>query len=261
MMRNSAEQSGAAVAGPGAGWGEWWGGRLGRSLLALERDRLDEQLRDIFGTHLLQVGCELEETLLAASPIQHRVVLARECRPVRHGSPLCAAPAALPLAAESVDLVGLLHVLEFEPQPDEVLREVHRVLTGEGHLVVTGFNPWSLWGLRQLLRRSNDAPPWSGQFLSAGRVRDWLAMLDFELLRSETMFFRPPMAHQAALRRLQFMERWGQTCCPGLGGVFLLIARKRLVPLTPIKPRWQPRHNLIAAGLAEPSARGMGRRG
>jgi hypothetical protein len=45
--------------------------------------------------------------------------------------------------------------LELARDPHHALREVERVLVPEGRVVISGFNPASLWGLRQ----------------SAGRVR------------------------------------------------------------------------------------------
>ena len=59
----------------------------------------------------------------------------------------------LPFASQSIDLVALPHVLEFTDDPHEVLREVARVLMPEGRLIITGFNPLSLWGMRQGMRR------------------------------------------------------------------------------------------------------------
>ena len=55
----------------------------------------------------------------------------------------------LPFATHSIDLVVMPHILEFAEDPHQVLREVERVLVPEGHVVITGFNPASLWGLRQ----------------------------------------------------------------------------------------------------------------
>lgn len=46
---------------------------------------------------------------------------------------------ALPLAARSVQLAVLVHVLEAVSQPDAAIRETARILHGEGRLVVVGF--------------------------------------------------------------------------------------------------------------------------
>ncbi|MCN4144869.1 MAG: class I SAM-dependent methyltransferase [Thiohalomonas sp.] len=48
---------------------------------------------------------------------------------------------------QSVDVVILAHTLEFEMNPQQILREVDRILVPEGKAVFLGFNPFSLWGL------------------------------------------------------------------------------------------------------------------
>ena len=65
-----------------------------------------------------------------------------------------AAPDFLPIETNSIDLVLLPHILEFSSNPHQILREVQRVLMPEGHVIVCGFNPRSLWGVRGLFGRS-----------------------------------------------------------------------------------------------------------
>jgi len=76
-------------------------------------------------------------------------------------------------------------VLEFADEPHQVLREVDRVLVPEGQVVITGFNPSSLWGARQSLCRFGASPflPRSGQFIRLPRIKDWLKLLSFEVNR------------------------------------------------------------------------------
>ncbi|MEE2979141.1 MAG: class I SAM-dependent methyltransferase, partial [Pseudomonadota bacterium] len=85
----------------------------------------------------------------------------------------------LPFASQSIDLVALPHVLEFTDDPHEVLREVARVLMPEGRLVITGFNPLSLWGMRQGMRRlgTESFLPAQSQMIAFTRLKDWLKLL------------------------------------------------------------------------------------
>lgn len=55
----------------------------------------------------------------------------------------------LPFAANSIDLAVLPQRHEFHDNPHQILREVERILIPDGQLVITGFNPLSLWGLRR----------------------------------------------------------------------------------------------------------------
>ena len=87
-----------------------------------------------------------EVDLLRENRITHKLRIANL------GSPdLYAKCHELPIATQSIDLVLLPHVLEFAEEPHAVLREVDRVMMPEGRLVIVGFNPWSLWGMRSAL--------------------------------------------------------------------------------------------------------------
>jgi len=150
--------------------------------------------------------------------------------------------------------VVLPHTLEFERDPHEVLREVDRILIPEGHVVVLGFNPWSLWGMWRLLRCRSGKAPWCGDFLSLLRIKDWMALLGFDVVLVRRYFYRPPLQRVGIMKKLSFMERLGSKLWPHLSGAYLLVAQKRVATLTPIKPRWSPRRRLMGS-LARPSAR------
>lgn len=228
---------------------------VGRTLLRQEREHLEPVLNTLFGYHAVQVGCLPGEDLLSQCRIPHRVVLDPDSGKPAH-TVLCAYPDALPIQTDSVDVVVLPHTLEFERAPHEILREVDRVLIPEGHVLILGFNPWSLWGIAALLcgRRKHPVPPWCGKFLSLTRLTDWLALLGFKVVLTREFFFRPPIQHEGTLRRLNFMERLGSKYSNRVGGAYLLVAQKRVFTLTPIRPRWRARRSMVGK-LARPAAR------
>ncbi|MEW6353264.1 MAG: methyltransferase domain-containing protein [Pseudomonadota bacterium] len=233
----------------------WYRLRLGSLLLEAECARMAEVLPDLFGYHLLQVGAPADVDLLSTSRISHRIVLDADTG--AHGAhppQLYARPDALPIASDSVDVVVLPHTLEFAPDPHQVLREAERVLIAEGSVVILGFNPWSLWGVWRLLLMRGGEPPWCGRFLSLTRIRDWLALLGFDEIQMRPYFFRPPLHHTGVMHKLNFMEHLGARLWPKLAGAYLLVAKKRVSTLTPIKPRWRQR-SLLGAGVAEPTVR------
>lgn len=230
----------------------WYGRFPGRTLDAREREELEAVLSTLFGYHALQVGCLCAQDLLSSSRISHRLVMDPD-KDDQLPLGLFAYPDSLPVRSDSLDLVLLPHTLEFERMPHRILREVDRVLIPEGHVVILGFNPWSLWGLfSYMLRWRKQAPPWCARFVSQTRIKDWLALLGFDVIEFKAFFFRPPLAHEGLMRRLQWMERLGAKAWPGFGNVYLLVAKKRITTLTPIKPRWRPRRSLIGK-LAEPT--------
>lgn len=238
----------------GAQMRQWYDSPLGERLRAQERHHLEEILPNLFGYHLLQVGA-VADGLLAASRVLHRVTMGvgQDRGPDR--TQLCGDPGQLPISGDSLDALILYHTLDFAADPRQVLREAERVLVAEGSLVIVGFNPWSLWGLwRSLARRRSGVAPWCGRFVGLPRLRDWLSLLGFEVLSTGQLFQRPPLQRPALLERLSFME--GRRLLPG--GVYVLVARKKVITMTPVKPRWRPRRSLVS-GLADTASRNAAR--
>ena len=233
----------------------WYSLDLGQTLLETEAARLNAILSNLFGYHLLQVGQIGDADLLAGSRITHRMLLGLD---VGTGGriDLYAGADALPLASDSIDVAVLPHTLEFESDPHQVLREIERVLIPEGHVVILGFNPWSLWGLWRLFLRRGAYPPWCGTFRGLTRIKDWLALLGFDTIEEHGYFFRPPLQNVRVMQKLTFMEKLGARGWPGLAGCYVLLARKRVATLTPIKPSWR-RSRLMGARVVEPTTSRM----
>ena len=163
---------------------------LGQRVYALERKLAGEALAQVFGWQLLQIGLWGDDDgLIAEGRTQRKAVLAW------HGSRPGGRPAAirsrtdsLAIASDSVDAVVLPHTLEYEPEPHEILREVGRILSAEGHLIVFGFRPLSSWGLRHLFARDG-FPPGLERMIGEGRLRDWLKLLGFEIVDARRYLF------------------------------------------------------------------------
>ena len=239
----------------------WYLHGAGSLLLEAELAQMDEVLQNLFGYHLLQIGRPHDKDLLASSRISHRIVLDDDIeRGDCSATLLRSALDELPIASDSIDVVVLPHTLEFEPDPHRILREVERVLIAEGHVVLLGLNPWSLWGVVRWMRARQGSPPWCGRFRGLIRVKDWLALLGFDIIVTHQYFFRPPLQSAGLMRKLMFMEKMGARLWPRLSGAYLVVAKKRVTTMTPIKPRWKPRRSLIPVP-AKPCARGMRRVG
>jgi SAM-dependent methyltransferase len=212
---------------------DWFQTPLGQYLLEKERAYLDDVTPDIFGFHALQLGMPGVD-LLRESRIAHKMRVATLGEP-----DLYAKCHELPIATQSVDLVVLPHVLEFAGEPHAILREVDRVMMPEGRLVIVGFNPWSLWGLRSSLGYSRDQHPWNGRFLSLLRVKDWLALLGFDVSAGRLIAYAPPFDSDKVRRRFGFMEPAGDRWWAVGGAVYLLQAIKRVRGMRLITPAWQ----------------------
>ncbi len=210
---------------------DWLEGSHGKYLLEREQDFIDHSVADIFGYNALQIGLP-QHDLLRASRIPLHVTAGKE-------------PAAqiridaeeLPFETGSIDLVLLPHVLEFDLHPHQILREVERIMMPEGHVIITGFNPRSLWGMRRVLSSKMEYP-WCGSFIALPRIKDWLALLGLEVVAGRFACYAPPLTNPAWLRRMRFMEpagdRWWAVC----GGVYFLQAIKRVPGMRLMKPQW-----------------------
>jgi SAM-dependent methyltransferase len=236
---------------------EWFATPVGAALLDAERALLDAILPNLFGYYLLQIGALARAETVSASRIRGRVCVF-EAPPAQTAD--CAgvygSAQALPMATDSVDVVLLQHVLEFQPSAHETLREVERVLVPEGHVIVVALNPLSLLGLWRMLARRRGGLPWSGRFFGLTRLKDWMALLGFDTLEVRTAFFRPPFSKPALLDRARVLETLGARLWPYAGGAYVLVARKRVATLTPVKPRWRPHRGVVGIRLAEPTASG-----
>lgn len=233
----------------------WYATPLGRALEEAEVGAVREALGVLFGFHMVLVAPPWEGSPLDASRISHRMVMAPGRSSI--GS-FIGDPQHIPVCADTLDLMILPHTLEVVANPHEVLREVDRCLVPEGQVLILGFNPFGLWGLWRLLYGWRRRPPWNGRFISAARVRDWLALLGFDTVSCRPLFFRPPSQALAHVR-LQVLDRLAARGWPMPAAGYQLLARKRVVGMTPVRPRWRPRRSLLAGGLAEPSPRSQPR--
>ena len=108
-----------------------------------------------------------------------------------------------PILTDSVDAIVLPHTLELSRDPHQVLREADRSLIPDGHLVILGFNPRSVWGGRRILSRKDGRMPWDARFLGMSRIKDWLGLLGFDTLHSHYLFQRPPLQNPRLLEKLK----------------------------------------------------------
>lgn len=210
---------------------EWFATEQGGYVLAREQAYFDHTVNDIFGYNALQLGMP-EHDLLRNSRIPLRFSGSDQAEAAVQ---LC--DDELPIATGSIDLVLLPHRLEFVKHPHAILREVERVLMPEGSLIISGFNPHSLWGVHRTLVRGWGFP-WCGHFIALSRIKDWLALLGFEVVGGRFAAYAPPFAQTKWLERNKFMEAAGDRWWAVSGGIYFVHAVKRVPGMRLIKPRW-----------------------
>jgi len=234
---------------------KWYQSRLGREFANKERELVETTLSNLFGYYLLQVGRLDEQNWLSSSRVSRCEVM--DFTPADFQSEMPGfrgLPEHLPIKSDSLDVMFLPHVLEFSQHPHAVLREVERILIPEGHVVLLVFNPFSLWKFWQWMPRKRQKVPWCGRFLSTPRIKDWFALLGFDVVSIQGYFFRPALQQRTIMQRLSFFERMGNRFWPIFGAANLIVAKKRVMTFTPLGHSWtRPKASIVTpAGLAEP---------
>lgn len=201
---------------------------LGTYLIEREQRWFDTIVADIFGYKAIQIQLS-QIDFLRENRIPSHVYLAEET-----GGSLQACAHALPFANQSVDLLLLPHVLDFTLYPQEVLREAHRVLMPEGRLLITGFNPCSLWIWRRIFKRDL----WRSNQITLPRLKDWLILLGFESMQGEYFGYTLPLQHPQWLEMTEWMDAVGNRWWPLLGSVYCLDMIKRVHGMHMLTPQW-----------------------
>ncbi|MDO4795148.1 MAG: methyltransferase domain-containing protein [Brachymonas sp.] len=272
---------------------QWFACASGRDLQAWSQARCDQASANCFGWHALQLGLPAWPLLRNCRVQQHWVAAAHAAAdagthpaaspgPAPDAEPHAVADVdvaldwtALPFAESSIDLIVLPYALEASGDPHTALREAARVLVPEGHLLILGFNPASLWGLQRnkqmLAQRFAGAPtaaphagqplaqahplaPQARQWVGHRRLRDWLQLLGFEISAGRFGCYRPIVRSQRWFNRLHWLEAAGDRWWPFLGGVYFLHVIKRVHGARLLRPGWSlparaaPATNPIARG-------------
>ena len=222
---------------------QWLTSPLGEALLVQESRIVEEALDGMFGEQCLQLGLWGDDkTFLRHARTQRTALI--------DSAPVGAALAAigdmhrLPIANDCIDCILLPHTLDFSDRPHAILREVHRVLRSDGHLIVLGFKTGGLWGLRRLIPGAG-IPPGAEHMISDRRLRDWLQLLDLRIHGINRYFFRWPLPGNRGASSPNW-ERRGQRLWPELAACYMLTAQKRVSTLTPVRPRWRRQPKVVA---------------
>ena len=231
----------------------WYCGDRGQYLLAQTRETLQPRLDTAFGYHILQLGPVRGASLIDGSRINHHIHAGGY---PGGGLGLICEGTELPLESDSVDVVVAQHCLEFEANPHQVLREIQRVLTPQGQLLLVGFNPYSLRGINTAFRGLKRNSPWSGHRpLSGARLTDWLHLLGCEIRHTAYLYAVPPAGKGRVRRVLERCDAWCAAHNLPLGGVYVIHAIKQVAVLN--RPRQGLRsrsQRLIGLTVPKPSA-------
>ena len=220
------------------------------------RDELELALAPImeriFGYYLVKLGNLSTELELKSCPIKQSFNVAQSVGPDNPAKThIKSKSCQLPLQNNSVDAFVLLAELDFAQDPHQIIREIDRAITANGHVVIAGFNPFSLAGIMKYLPINKQNILHEGRFFTAARIKDWLQLLDFEIIQQEQVIYSA-LFMRSRLNHANKIQRWCKRYLPWFSSMYVIVARKREVPLSPIKPRWKlkPKFSSSAAGAS-----------
>ena len=211
----------------------------GLDLKQIVEHALIETSRQMFGYHLLKLGDLSCQTQLPHCPIKHLVNLSDSAKEYTN---LVAHSHELPFSENSIDAVLLTHELDFAQDPHQILREIDRVIIPNGNLVIVGFSPLSFAWLLKYLPINPRQILHDARFFSSMRIKDWLHLLGFEVTDMQHLVFSELFFE----RKIRYDSRWQVWCqkyLPIFSSLYIIQAKKRVLPLSLIKPQWKPKPN------------------
>ncbi len=142
--------------------------------------------------------------------------------PFKRNLTFLAQESELPLRENSVNRVLMVHSVEHSEQLSWMMREVWRVLTPGGRVLVVAPNRLNFWS------RSPRSPFGYGRPFSMAQLRDLLTDQQFAPTRARSALFTPPLYWRWLWRISDKIETVGKFLFRPFGGVLLIEAEKQL---------------------------------
>jgi len=247
----------------------------------------DDYAERIFGYHFAKLGSLSAEINLDTSPIRHHInqvpfdnqfgrqldannasedIADNKVSPsqlhekssestINKGNMVVGESHSLPFAENSIDGFLLANELDFAQDPHEILREVDRVITQNGYVIISGFNPLSLAGIAKFLPVKRGNILHDARFFTSYRMKDWLQLLGFEIVEQRQVLFST-LFFQQRWKGAAKIQHYLASYLPWCSAVYVILAKKRVIPMTAIKPKrnLKPRFSAVGASARTSAA-------
>jgi SAM-dependent methyltransferase len=226
-------------------YNQYYSSRAGQVVIKALNQRLRLELSKIFGYYAIEMGQHLQHTSwLQHSRIKNNIAIYSQQqlkdeifqtsvlhKKKIHRLKLISEPEFLPITFDNTDLIISSHLLEYSHYPQQILREIDRVLTPDGHCFLIGFNPFNYIELAQLgldrLENYKKSPYQKAYHAySSRKISDWLNVLCFEIISIHSYGYRPNIANSQLFKALQCLDSIGSYFAKYSGQVYLIHARK-----------------------------------
>lgn len=200
----------------------WLQTDAGNYFLSQETVGIEQTIRPCLGETAIQLGMP-HMNFLANSKIPNQFIVAEELPSYCPFQVTLSAFTKLPFDNCSVELAVLPHTLECHPEVQiEILSELCRVLNHQGRIILTTFNPYSLWNAyKKFNRHALPVKPMGLKPLS-----NLLKEQGFTIDRGHYSCYALPFSSERWLNKCAPLEKAGNRWWPTLGASYLLSARK-----------------------------------
>lgn len=133
----------------------------------------------------------------------------------------------LPLDDQSVDKVLLVHSLECTERTNVLLREIWRVLSAQGRLLVVVPNRRGVWARRDY------TPFGHGKSFSHAQLRNALSNASFLTTKPKRALFFPPFQSRLFVKFAPVYDKIGRSFFPAIAGVYMMEGVKQIYGARP----------------------------
>lgn len=234
---------------------DFYASRLGQVSRHLIRRRVRALWPDVTGQSVLGLGYAAPYLRQFRDEAARVIALMPAAQGVLHWPPegpnlaALAEEAELPLPDFSVDRVLMVHGLESGDRLHDLLREVWRVMTSHGRLMVVVPNRRGIWA------RTDRTPFGQGHPYSPPQLSRLLREHMFLPSRTVGALFMPPVRSAALLGAAPAWERVGSRWFPTFAGVIVCEASKQLYAAPVQRKRGR---RAVVLPFPQPAAQGRG---
>ncbi len=226
---------------------QWYSTSSGRAVLVQEKVLVESAIKNLFGYFFVQLGAPSSEYLIASSRIKYKLLIdpfleyeSSEALKDPNCHLIRADLDYLPIGKEKADVVLLPHTLEVAADPYYLLRQVDSMLVPEGHVVITGFNPYGCFIMRHRWFK-RDKVFKQAKLETSQRIKEWLQILGYDVkiqsYSSVTCFVQRP-SQGGITSFVEWFERRLSSLGLQFGNVYCLVAKKRVDSPTLVGSRW-----------------------
>lgn len=224
----------------------WYSTDPGRAILAQEKALVESAIQNLFGYFFVQLGAPSSAHLIASSRIKYKLLIdpfleyeSTQALNDPHCHLIRADLDYLPIGREKADVVLLPHTLESAADPYYLLRQVDSMLVPEGHVIITGFNPYGCFIMRHRWFK-RDRVFDQAKLETSQRIKEWLQVLgyDIQIQRHSSVTCFAQRSSEGVIRLVEWFEKGLSSLGLQFGNAYCLVAKKRVDSPTLVGSKW-----------------------